>query len=447
MLILDKHIVAEIILNTIYNKTNKEIVSFIEDFCSGSDFEFLYTRNTTGLPEKYISDFFDMLVNELRVRNSVFSYEELQALYEQLSDKGKTISDRLKHDINTIINKDFSCYDVETVLKQSIKEAVKYAKMYLTVLSTMDDNDESTSDYCSRTFSAMAKINNIDYKKRETQISLDQFDDIMDIINDAEQECLSTGFKSLDNLLVGGIPKDDTYLFLLMAPSGVGKSMFMLNLADKMIKANQSNVLIISLEMSCRIYAKRYITLTTSVPFSELKKQAKKVESKFKVESRINGKKLQIIEFPTSQATVLDIENKINELKAKGWSPDVVIVDYLTIMKPLNKVSSNKGYESGITLAEELRGLSGKLKIPFISAIQSNRNENFNNSKVDVSNVSESYGIVSTCDFLGALYQSEADKLDGRLYFKTLKNRNGNCSTILYSVDYSTIKISELTQQ
>jgi replicative DNA helicase len=115
-------------------------------------------------------------------------------------------------------------------------------------------------------------------------------------------------------------------------------------------------------------------------------------------------------------------------------------------MKPLNKVSSNKGYESGITLAEELRGLSGKLKIPFISAIQSNRNENANTSKVDVSNVSESYGIVSTCDYLGALYQSDEDRMDGRIYFKTLKNRNGNAQTLLYSVNYENLKIEELSK-
>lgn len=231
-----------------------------------------------------------------------------------------------------------------------------------------------------------------------------------------------------------------------MAPSGLGKSMLMLNLANRMKKVNRCNVLIFTLEMSVSIYTKRYLTLNTGIPFGKLQERRKDVERILKLEAKTFGKNVRIVEYPTSQATAVDFENKILEFKAQGWTPDVVLVDYLTIMKPLNKVSSNKGYESGITLAEELRGLSGKLKIPFISAIQANRNENYNTSKVDVSNVSESYGIVSTCDYLGALYQSETDKMDGVLYFKTLKNRNGNSRTIVYSVDYDSLNIEELTK-
>lgn len=154
---------------------------------------------------------------------------------------------------------------------------------------------------------------------------------------------------------------------------------------------------------------------------NDFQKKRVTLEKKLKAETISIGHRFKIQEFPTSTATALDFENKILQLKSQGWTPDVIFVDYLTIMRPLNKVSSQKGYESGVMVAEELRGLSGKMKIPVISAIQSNRSEGANTSNVDVNNVSESYGIVSTCDFLGALFQTEEDKGYRKHLFQNIK--------------------------
>lgn len=379
------------------------------------------------------------------MRNKPLSDEELTDLLNN-KELFKDLPDRFKNEIWQIKNNDYSAYDIELTIKPTLLEAVKYIKIYEEILVNLENFPDSEG-YCGFICGKVSKINNISYKKKSSELSMGNVDEILNLIKQDQHDMfLSTGYPALDRLLVGGIPKEDTFLFLLMAPSGLGKSLFMLNLANKMKKVNKCNVLILSLEMSVATYTKRYITLNTGIALPDLQKKQQVVERIYKAEAKSFGDKVRIIEYPTSQATVVDFENKILELKSQGWTPDVVIVDYLTIMKPLNKVSSNKGYESGITLAEELRGLSGKLKIPFISAIQSNRNENANTSKVDVSNVSESYGIVSTCDYLGALYQSEEDRMDGRIYFKTLKNRNGSSQTLLYSVNYENLNIEELSK-
>lgn len=75
-----------------------------------------------------------------------------------------------------------------------------------------------------------------------------------------------------------------------MAPSGIGKSMLMLNLANRMKRANNCNVLIFTLEMSVSTYTKRYLTLNTGVAFADLQKKAATVEKLYKLEAKTHRK-------------------------------------------------------------------------------------------------------------------------------------------------------------
>jgi hypothetical protein len=60
-------------------------------------------------------------------------------------------------------------------------------------------------------------------------------------------------------------------------------------------------------------------------------------------------------------------------------------------------------YKDGLSVSEELRALSYKYKVPFLSAVQSN-SEGMANESIDMQHVSESRGIVHTADFLSAIY-------------------------------------------
>ena len=81
---------------------------------------------------------------------------------------------------------------------------------------------------------------------------------------------IKTGWDSLDNYTSGGVLKDGRMLFLLMAQSGLGKSVFMSNMAVNFLKQNLS-VVVISLEMSENVYASRFDAHISNSDINKLK--------------------------------------------------------------------------------------------------------------------------------------------------------------------------------
>lgn len=95
----------------------------------------------------------------------------------------------------------------------------------------------------------------------DTDLGLNYFDEQAmkehwEFIRNPEAK-IKTGWDALDNYTNGGVLKDGRMLFLLMAQAGLGKSVFMSNLAVNFLKQNLS-VVVISLEMSQHVYAQRF---------------------------------------------------------------------------------------------------------------------------------------------------------------------------------------------
>ena len=106
-------------------------------------------------------------------------------------------------------------------------------------------------------------------------------------------------------------------------------------------------------------------------------------------------------EYPPRSIRSHDIDTYLEMLKNAGKKFDVVIVDYLNLVLPTHRTESM--YKDGLSVSEELRALSYKYKVPFMSAVQSN-SEGMANESIDMQHVSESRGIVHTADFLSALF-------------------------------------------
>jgi len=118
------------------------------------------------------------------------------------------------------------------------------------------------------------------------------------------------------------------------------------------------------------------------------------------------------------------------------------MVDYLGIMRPM--VTLTKGsnsYERTKIVCEELRSLSGKLKIPFFSASQLNRDGTGKDS-VGMDNIADSMGIAHTADLVLALTQPDELKEDDKIRFEILKSRISKTGDVgIFSIDYTTLKI------
>ena len=194
---------------------------------------------------------------------------------------------------------------------------------------------------------------------------------------------LPTGWKFLDERLEGGLfPKT---LTCLVGQVNVGKSIFLGNIAANMVLANR-NVLLISLEMSEFMYAKRISAQVTQIPHNQLCTYTDELKQQVEHVERQLESKLVIKEYPPKTVTVRHIDAYITKLGHRKFKPEVVVIDYINLLKPSSK--NLNSYESVKEVAEQLRALSFKYNIPFVTASQLTRSS-FNTANPGMEGISE----------------------------------------------------------
>jgi replicative DNA helicase len=224
----------------------------------------------------------------------------------------------------------------------------------------------------------------------------------------------------------GGIPNKT--LSICLAGTGVGKSMFMCHMAASCLSQGH-NVLYITLEMAEERIAERIDANLLNVTMSELHRMTKsEYDRKFEALKVKTHGKLIIKEYPTAAANSLHFRALLNELHLKkNFQPQIIFIDYLNIcssarLKPGANVNS---YSYIKAIAEELRGLAVEFNLPIVSATQTTRG-GFNNSDVELTDTSESFGLPATADFMFALISTEELQQLNQLMVKQLKNRFGD---------------------
>ena len=79
-------------------------------------------------------------------------------------------------------------------------------------------------------------------------------------------------------------------------------------------------------------------------------------------------------------------------------------------------------YQYVKAIAEEFRGLAVKHDLPVVTATQVNRS-GFGKKEIEITDVSESFGLPATADFMFCLITSPALESESKLLVKQLKNR------------------------
>ena len=209
---------------------------------------------------------------------------------------------------------------------------------------------------------------------------------------------ISFGLEYFDKITDGGLVNKT--LNIALAGTGVGKSLFMCSLASTVLLQGK-NVLYITAEMAEERIAERIDANLLNTPIQSVKDIPKQLfEDKVqKLQAKTQGR-LFIKEYPTASAHAGHFEALIKELQIKqDFKPDIVFIDYLNIcvssrFKPGSNVNS---YTVVKAIAEELRGLATKFDFPIVSATQTTRG-GFNNSDVELTDTSESFGLPATAD-------------------------------------------------
>ena len=208
--------------------------------------------------------------------------------------------------------------------------------------------------------------------------------------------------------------------------TGVGKSLFMCHLAATSLEAGR-NVLYITMEMAEEKIAERIDANLMNVDIGDVSSLPKDTfKTKVQRIAARNVGQLIIKEYPTASAHVGHFRGLLNELRLKKkFIPDVIFIDYLNICASSRMRGVSEGVNSYTfikAIAEEIRGLAVEYDVPIFSATQVTRS-GFNNSDVELTDTSESFGLPATADLMFALIATEELSKLGQIMVKQLKNR------------------------
>ena len=245
----------------------------------------------------------------------------------------------------------------------------------------------------------------------------------------------------------GGLPQKT--LNIVLAGTGVGKSLFMCHVASNCLNQGR-NVLYITLEMAEERIAERIDANLMNISIDDLHELPKQMfdDKIASIAKKTNGQ-LVIKEYPTASAHSNHFRGLIKELASKkSFKPDIIFVDYLNICAS-SRFKANGNVNSYMyikAIAEDLRGLAVETNVPIMSATQTTRS-GFSNSDIGLEDTSESFGLPATADLMFALISNEElDELN-QIAVKQLKNRYNDPTTnkrFVIGVDRAKMKLYDV---
>jgi replicative DNA helicase len=213
-----------------------------------------------------------------------------------------------------------------------------------------------------------------------------------------------TGFLEFDQLTAGLHPGQ---LLIIAARPGMGKTSLVLNLLRNAAYESHKPVVIFSLEMSREELSMRLLQSEARIDASRLK-VGKLQESDWPKLTRAAGllSDLKIYIDDTPGINIAAVRSKCRRIKSENGDLGLVIVDYLQLMKGVDKVESREREISDIS--RSLKALAKELGVPVMACSQLNRGvESRPNKRPMLSDLRESGAIEQDADMVAFIYRDE----------------------------------------
>lgn len=241
---------------------------------------------------------------------------------------------------------------------------------------------------------------------------------------------LTTGFKRLDEV-TSGLQKSD--LVIIAARPAMGKTAFVLNIAQNAAIKGGASVLIFSLEMAKAQLGQRLLSMESRVEMQKLKTGAIERNDWDRINMALDSlSKTNIHIDDNSGISILEMKNKCRRLKAeKGL--DLIIIDYLQLMQSDGKSDSRQQEIS--TLSRQLKLLAREMDCPVLVLSQLSRApEQRQDHRPILSDLRESGSIEQDADIVIFLYRDDYYREDsekpGVCEVNIAKHRSGPTEVI-----------------
>jgi len=230
-----------------------------------------------------------------------------------------------------------------------------------------------------------------------------------------ERRAVPTPWPHINELLMGGLGAGD--VGIIFGNPGGGKSWMLTNMGAQAIKEGK-NVCHYTLELSEDYMGKRYDAMITGIDVQTIHDHREEVETAV---GNVKGK-LIIKEFAMGKASIASIESHIQKCTDLGYRPDLIIIDYVDLLKSKRKSIDRKDEIDDIYVST--KGLARELKIPIWTVSQVNR-AGAKDDVIEGDKAAGSYNKMMIADFAISLSRKRQDKVNGTGRIHIMKNRYG----------------------
>lgn len=242
---------------------------------------------------------------------------------------------------------------------------------------------------------------------------------------------IPTGFKDLDYKLSGLQPSD---FILIAARPSMGKTAFVLNVADHVALKEGITTAVFSLEMSNVQLVNRMLSLESGVDADKLRKGRLDGSDWAKLlEGADNIAKSHLIIEDTPGISIGEMRSKCRKMKLES-NLGLIIIDYLQLMSGSGRSSDSRQQEIS-DISRALKQLARELEVPVVALSQLSRAvEKRDDHRPMLSDLRESGAIEQDADVVMFLYRDDYYNKDtdipGVAEVIIAKQRNGPIGTV-----------------
>ena len=352
--------------------------------------------------------------------------------------------------VDTVYDANLSDYD-EDWLESTAESWIKWRNFdrslidgieYVKTANVTPDNVESIISKFRETINDRNKIN------FDKDLGLDFFNPEHHIQHTSDK--ISSSYTFIDRVTNGGY--DPCSLIIYAGEQNVGKSIWLANDAANYVRQGY-NTAFVTAEMAGHKVIKRIGANLLNISMTEYDSKSKDATyMKRRLENVGDGLlppgKLFVKKFPTSQATVPDLENYLLDLEeTTGIKLKAIVIDYINILANYRNPNSENTYMKIKQIAEDLRAMADRNKWLIITATQIKRGA-YNSTDIGMEDISESAGLAHTADMIYAIIQDELMHSEFEYWLKILKIRDGEGKNLKckFTINYDYMRLNETNE-
>ena len=331
------------------------------------------------------------------------------------------------------------------VLQLSIKEQLKEA------YKASDDDlayvEEEFSNFCKNQQLKKALLTSVDLLNAgdydsirnlvdnalkaggDKNLGLEYSKDVESRYREEDRNPIVTPWVLFNDLLQGGLGEGD--FGLIFGNPGGGKSWTLIALGAHAVQLG-FNVIHYTLELGESYVGRRYDACLTGIPVNNIMGFKDQVEKEI---LELPGN-LVIKEYSPGKASISTIESHIQKCIDLDFKPDLIIIDYVDLLRSKRNNRERKDEIDDIYLST--KGLARELKLPIWSVSQVNR-AGAKDDVIEGDKAAGSYDKIMITDVAISLSRKKEDKVAGTGRFHIMKNRyGGDGMTFGAKIDTST---------